>query len=81
MLREHDVLRQRTLELGAVVLRQVVLRERLPATRLDVVLRVLAHLVEREDAAPRAIQHGLVDVRGVDARAVIELLLLQEDRE
>ena len=81
MLREHDVLRQRALELRAVILGEVVLRERPRSTGLDVVLRVLAHLVEREDATARAVDDRLVDVGRVDPRPVVEVLLLQEDRE
>jgi len=81
VLREHHVLGQRALELRAVVLGEVVLGERLCPARLDVVLRVLAHLVEREHARSRSIEHRLVDVGRVDPRPLVDTLLLQEDRQ
>src|SRR5204863_517661 len=51
------------------------------ATRLDVVLRVLAHLVERKDTRSRLLENGLIDVGRVDPRTVVDLLLLEQDRE
>ena len=56
VLGEDDVLDQRALELRAVVLREVVLRNGPRAAGPDVVLRVLAHLVEREHARSRAFE-------------------------
>ena len=72
VLREDDVLDEAPVEERAVVAREVVLGERARAARREVVLRVLLHLLERKDAEPRALEHGLVDVRRVDPRAVEE---------
>ena len=73
--------RQRSLEERALVLGEVVLGERARAAGADVVVRVLLHPVEREDAVPRSREHRLVDVGRVDARAVVEALLGEQDRE
>src|SRR6266568_8076021 len=81
VLGEDDILDQRALKLRAVVLGNVVLRERPLPARLDVVLRVLAHLVERKHARTRAFEDGFVDVRRVDASTVVDLLLLEENGE
>ena len=50
VLGEDDVLDERRSKTRAVVAREVVLGERPLAAGADVVLRVLAHLLEREDA-------------------------------
>src|SRR5262249_25334048 len=42
---------------------------------------VLPHLLEREDAGPCAVEHRLVDVGRIDARPLVDALLLQQDRE
>ena len=81
MLREDDVVEQRPREERALVAGDVVLGERPVAAGADVVLRVLLHLVEREDAGSRPLEHDLVDVGRVDARAVVEALLGEQDRE
>ena len=81
MLREHDPVDQLPGELGSVVAGDVVLGKRPLAARADVVLRVLAHLVEREDAEPRGVDDRLVDVGGVDPHAVGEVLLGEQDRQ
>ena len=74
-LRVSDVVEQR-----AAVLGEVILRERALAPRVDVVLGVLLHPVEREDSLLRPLQHDLVDVRRIHAAAIVQALLLQEDR-
>ena len=81
MLREDDALDQRAGEAGAVVAGDVVLGERARAAGADVVLRVLLHLVEREDAEPGDVDHGLVDVGRVDTDAIGEARLGEQDRE
>ena len=47
--------------------------------RGDVVGGVLLHRREREDPRLGLLQHGLVDVGRVDAAAVVEAFLLEED--
>src|SRR5215208_3415544 len=79
VLREDDVLEQRRPEEGAVVLRDVVLRERALPAGADVVLGVLLHPLDREDAGLRLLEHHLVDVGGVDPRPLVQPLLLEED--
>ena len=74
MLGEDDAVGERPREAGAVVAGDVVLGERARAAGADVVLRVLLHLVQREDAEPRLLEHGLVDVGRVDPDAVARAL-------
>ncbi len=62
-----------------VVPRRVVVAERGFPAGGDVVGRVLLHGGDREDAGLGALQHGLVDVGGVDAAAVVEALFLKQD--
>src|SRR5436190_9047299 len=81
VLGPDDVLRQRPVEERPGVPGEVVLGERAPAAGADVVLRVLAHLVEREDTVAGLVEHDLVDVGRVDPRPVEQLLLGEEDRE
>ena len=81
VLCEDDVLDERALELRAVVLREVVLREGPRAAGADVVLGVLAHLVERENAGASPVDDRFVDIGGVDARTLVDVLFLQQDRE
>ena len=81
VLREDDLVHERPGEARSVVARDVVLGERARPAGADVVLRVLLHLVEREDAEPGDVDHGLVDVGRVDAHAIREALLGEQDRE
>src|SRR5690349_19549812 len=79
VLREDDILGERRIEERPVVFRRVVLRERPGAARLDVILRVLLHAIERKDPAARMAKNNLVDVGGVDARAIEQAFLLEEN--
>src|SRR3954447_8610952 len=81
VLREDDVFRQLAHEAHVVVRGEVVLGEVSLAPRTQVVLRVLLHALEREHAFACGRQHVLVDVGCVDARAVVQALLAQQDRE
>ena len=75
VLREYDVLLQRAVEPGALVGGDVVLGELLRAARGEVVLGVLLHLLEREEALLCLLDDRLVDVRRVDAAALVEAFL------
>ena len=81
MLREDDVLGERAREARAVVRGDVVAREVVLAPRPEVVPRVLLHALEREDAFTGCREHVLIDVGRVDARAVVEAFLLEQDGE
>src|SRR5688572_11659273 len=80
VLGEDDVAHEPRSEQRAVVHRGVVLAERARAPGAQVVLRVLLHAVEREDAFLRLLDDDLVDVGRVDPRPVVEVLLFEEDR-
>jgi hypothetical protein len=81
VLGEHDVGGQGGVEAGAVVGGHVVLGKGARSARGQVVLGVLPHLLQREDAVAGPGQHRLVDVGGVDAGALQQPLLGQQDGE
>src|SRR5581483_6993815 len=81
VLRPDDVLSERGVEERAVVGGDVVLRERARPAGADVVVRVLLHAFQRIHALTGVLEHELVDVGRVDARAVVEAVLGEQDRE